>query len=115
MDKKFNKINGEIGEVLAVEFLKKKKYKVLQQNYTTKLGEIDIICLVKNVVVFVEVKARETFAFGRPSEAVNQQKQRKIRRVAEEYLIRNKLTQIPVRFDVIEVVGETINHIENAF
>ena len=115
MDKKFNKINGQIGETFAEKYLKKQKYKILQKNFSTKLGEVDIICQQKKTIIFVEVKSRETLAFGRPSEAVNEQKQRKIRRVAEEYLIRNHLVDASIRFDVIEIIGENINHIENAF
>ena len=115
MDKKFNKISGQTGENQALEYLKKKKYKILTQNFKTKIGEIDIICQTKKTIVFVEAKSRETLAFGRPSEAVNVHKQAKIRRVAEEYLIRNHQTESPVRFDVVEVLGEEINHIENCF
>ncbi|MBE7073712.1 MAG: YraN family protein [Clostridiales bacterium] len=115
MDKKFNKISGQIGENKAVEYLQNKKYKILAQNFTTHIGEVDIICVFKKTIVFVEVKARETLAFGRPSEAVNELKQSKIRRVAEEYLIRNHLEDVPIRFDVIEIVGNYINHIENCF
>ena len=61
-----NKIEGDRGEILAVEFLKKKGYKVVETNYTNKLGEIDIIALDKKTLVFVEVKCRSTLAFGRP-------------------------------------------------
>lgn len=115
MEKRLNKVSGQAGELQSLEYLKDKKYKILAQNYKTHIGEIDIICQLKNIIVFVEVKKRETLLFGRPSEAVNRHKQAKIRRVAEEYLIRNHLTENPSRFDVIEIIGENINHIENCF
>ncbi|MBQ8443805.1 MAG: YraN family protein [Clostridia bacterium] len=115
MDKKFNKINGSIGENQAIQYLKKKKYQILAQNYKTRIGEIDIICKNKECIVFVEVKMRESCQFGRPCEAVNMHKQHKIRRVAEEYLIRSHIADTPIRFDVIEVLGDEINHIENCF
>ena len=94
---------------------KNHKYKILERNYSTKIGEIDIVAEKNNTIVFIEVKMRETCAFGRPSEAVNTFKQAKIRRVAEEYLIRNRLTDSQIRFDVLEVIGQDVNHIENAF
>lgn len=116
MRKQFNKIEGNIGEIMAINYLKDKKYKILETNYRNNLGEVDIIAMQKRAVVFIEVKARQTLAFGRPSEAVNFEKQRKIRKVAMLYLIQNNLTESETRFDVIEVIGnEEVNHIENAF
>ncbi len=110
-----NKINGDKGEILAANFLKKKKYKILQTNFKIKLGEIDIIAEKDGVIVFVEVKNRSTFAYGRPIEAVNAQKQNKIRKVAEVYLMLKNKSLNDTRFDVIEVSGDQIDHIENAF
>ena len=115
--KQFNKIIGTAGESLAEKYLKKKKYKILAKNYTNRLGEIDIIASKKKVIVFVEVKTKTTLEFGRPSEMVTDEKQRKIHDVASLYLISSGLyDKQPVRFDVVEVLGENeINHIENAF
>ena len=115
MKKEFNSTVGYIGEFDACEYLKKKNYKILAKNYSNKIGEIDIIAIQGNVIVFVEVKTRKTLAFGRPSEAVNFPKQQKIRRCAEWFLVQKKLMESPCRFDVIEVVDQEINHIENAF
>lgn len=115
MRKELNVVQGRIGEFDSCKYLEKKRYKIIEQNYKNKLGEIDIIAKDKNTIVFVEVKKRNTLAFGRPSQAVNLQKQRKIRQVATLYLVKNKLLDNQCRFDVIEVVGEEINHIENAF
>ncbi len=113
--KELNKVLGVSGETFAKNYLKKKGYKIIEQNYKNKLGEIDIIASKDKTIIFIEVKARDTIAYGRPSEAVNFFKQNKIRKVAERFLIENKLTACPCRFDVIEIVGQELNHIENAF
>ncbi len=113
--KVLNKINGDVGEILAVNFLKKKNYKILETNFKTKFGEIDIVALDNKVVVFVEVKRRKTLAYGRPIEAVDFRKQQTIRRVAEFYLMLKKMPLCDCRFDVIEILGEDINHEINAF
>lgn len=116
----FNKKTGDIGEQLATEFLKKKKYKILERNFKNKIGEIDIIARLKKQIVFVEVKTRSSLQFGNPSEAVNSHKQYKIRQVAECYLMQKKIEDSDIRFDVIEVLEEdngykVVNHLENAF
>lgn len=110
-----NKIEGNVGEIKAVNFLKKKKYKIITTNYKNKIGEIDIIAEKDDLIVFVEVKNRSTFAFGRPIEAVTLQKQNKIKKVAEIFLMMNHIQYHNVRFDVIEVFDDFVNHTENAF
>ena len=78
---------GQKGEKMAQKYLKKQKYKILEKNFRTKLGEIDIICFDKkeNQIVFVEVKAKTSDYFGLPREMVDEQKQQKIERVATLY------------------------------
>ena len=90
MGKHLNKVTGMRGELLAVKFLKKQKYKILETNFTTVIGEIDIIALYKDTLVFVEVKTRLTKVFGLPREAVGSFKQNKIRLVATSYLKADK-------------------------
>ena len=114
MRKEFNKIHGRIGEFDASEYLKKQNYKIIDQNYKNKIGEIDIIAQKDKTIVFVEVKKRLTLQFSRPCEAVTPYKQNKIRKVAQLYLMQKKI-DLPCRFDIIEVLDEEINHIENAF
>ena len=109
------KILGIAGETQAKEFLIKKGYQILEMNYTTKLGEIDIIAKIKDTTVFVEVKGRQTKRFGLPREAVTPYKQRKIRLVATQYMQSHKLWDKKVRFDCVEILSDTITHIENAF
>ena len=113
--KVFNKIKGFLGEEKASKFLKKKKYKIIERNFKNSIGEIDIIARIKQTVVFVEVKARESDRFGLPCEAVGHFKQNKIRLVAQSYIKLKRLEKFEIRFDVIEVLDGKINHIENAF
>lgn len=110
-----NKIIGAQGEKLAQEYIKKLGYKVIETNFATKFGEIDIIAIDKKVIVFIEVKNRSSLKYGRPSEAVNKYKQNKIKLVAEFYMQKHKLHNSFCRFDVIEILNSEINYIINAF
>lgn len=109
----YNKNLGDKGEKLAVKYLKKNKYKILEKNYKCPLGEADIIAKDKEDFVFIEVKTRNGDNFGAPSEAVDKNKQLKYRRIAGFYL--ENAENSFIRFDVIEVVNGNINHIKNAF
>lgn len=109
------KVYGNTGEDIACSYLKKQKYKILERNFTTPVGEMDIVAQKKKTIVIVEVKRRATDRFGAPSEAVNKHKQRKISQIAFIFLQQNGLLDHSARFDVIEVLGSEVNHIENAF
>ncbi len=111
------KNKGRSGEDIAANFLKNKGYEIIDRNYSTKLGEIDIIAAHEGYIVFVEVKARFDDKFGFASEAVHYVKQRKIAQVAAQYIKKFRLFDHFVRFDVIEVytAEKRVNHIENAF
>ena len=111
-------IFGKKSEIIASQFLKKKGFKIIETNYKNKIGEIDIIAKDKDYLVFVEVKARISRAFGDPTEAVDYKKQQKIRNVAELYLIQNHKTEKSCRFDVVTILGDEqpiITHIIDAF
>lgn len=96
---------GEQGEEYAVQFLREKGYRILKRNYKTRIGELDIIASDGGTLVFVEVKSRESIKYGRPFEAVNYYKKRKIANVALLYL--KKLKDIPpCRFDVVSIFFE---------
>lgn len=97
---------GQLGEELAVDLLKAKGYIILERNFRCKLGEIDIIARDKDTLVFLEVRSKSSSGFGVPQESVNYKKQRTIRRVAEYYLIKNKLQNDFCRFDVIAVTWQ---------
>ena len=111
----YKKLLGRAGEVKAAEFLKKKGYEITDKNFKTRIGEIDVIARDGEYVVFVEVKTRTDDLYGAPSEAVDYKKREKYRLVAAEYLQKHELTDVPCRFDVVEIENGKINHIENAF
>src|SRR5687767_10698742 len=91
---------GKLGEDLACDELARRGYEILALRYRTRLGEIDIIARHDEAIVFVEVKARVTDRFGGAAAAVTGEKQRRIGRMALEYLSRNRLFDKPCRFDV---------------
>ena len=102
---------GKIGEQLAARYLRNNGYKILSQNFRMgRYGEIDIIADKEGVLTFIEVKTRTSKRFGSPAESVTYDKQRKIRRVAEYYLmITGKMSCMPViAFDVIEIITDGI-------
>jgi putative endonuclease len=94
---------GDHGEDLAAAALKQRGYKILERNYVTPLGEIDLIARQGKVLVVVEVKTRKSTRFGSPQEAVSAAKQGRLRRLADYYLKAKRLTGSPVRFDVVAV------------
>lgn len=109
---------GKKGEELAVEFLKKLGYTIIETNWQEKKFEIDIIAQDKSELVFVEVKTRSTNYFGKPEESVTPTKQKHLIEGANYYLEKHEI-DLECRFDVISVVinknEETINHIKDAF
>ena len=109
------KIKGLYGEDLAVKHLVRQKYKIIARNYSCPTGEIDIVALDKKTLVFVEVKARANQSFGLPGEAVNKPKQWHIAKTAQYFIHEYQVFSLEKRFDVIEILGEKINHIKNAF
>ena len=96
---------GEKGEGVAVKFLRKRGYKIIVQNFKTRIGEIDIIARDGETLAFIEVKTRESIEYGRPFEAVNRFKKKKIVNVALLYLKRFKEIP-PCRFDVVSIYYE---------
>jgi putative endonuclease len=111
---------GESGEEIALRFLKKRRYKIVVQNYRCKFGEVDIIARdPDNILSFIEVKTRSSCTHGTPQEAVHPRKQAQISRVALEFIQRYGLEHHRARFDVVAVQlsssGYTIELIQNAF
>lgn len=102
-------------EQIAGEYLKTKGYEIIQYNFYSKSGEIDIVANHGGYLVFVEVKYRESNKNGHPLEAVSITKQKAISKCAAYYLKKNKISDIPVRFDVVGILGEQITLIQNAF
>ena len=110
---------GKKSENLAVWYLKKIGYKIIEQNYRTPLGEIDIIAKEKKTIVFVEVKSRRSIRYGNPKWAVTPKKQRKISMVALQYLKSIRQTDAKARFDVVAITSNRdeprIEIVKNAF
>ena len=97
---------GKIGEILAYKYLKRHRYAILARNYSTPIGEIDIVAEDGDVLVFVEVKMRRSEAYGLPEEAIDIKKRRKLTRLAQFYIKRNGLYGKEARFDVVSIVAQ---------
>lgn len=114
---------GNLGEDAAAKFLKKQGYKIIGRNFSTQMGEIDILAQDGEYLVFVEVKLRKAEDHGTPAEFVNYHKQQRLRKTAAFYLQQHDPNAF-ARFDVVEIVGyekgsklkiERIGVIKNAF
>jgi len=95
---------GDAGEDLAAKVLKKQGYKILERNYVTPIGEIDIIARHQGDLVFIEVKTRRSNKFAEPRDAVNPAKQARLQRLADYYLQRKRLGEVEMRFDVVGII-----------
>ena len=98
-----NKECGYYGEDICVEYLKNNSYEILERNFNSKNGEIDIIAKENDELVFIEVKTRRNFKYGIPIEAINDAKIKHIKKAAIYYLHKTKNENANVRFDAIEV------------
>ncbi|MCI9304493.1 YraN family protein [Clostridium sp.] len=119
--KNYNKAIGKYGESIARDFLINNGYKILDMNYRNRYGEIDIISIKNDIIIFCEVKSRYTNSFGNPIEAVTYYKQKQIIKLSEMYLLYEKYNNYNVRYDVIEVNFNKlnnnfkVNHIKDSF
>ena len=112
--------SGKNGEDLAVSCLLKQGYKIIERNYKTKLGEIDIIADCRGCICFVEVRAKNSLSFGAPEETIIKRKQLQIAKAALLYIKKYKLQDKSCRFDVVSIEGvdrpmSEVRLIENAF
>lgn len=107
---------GIIGEKIAQDYLRNEDYKILETNFYTRRGEIDVIAQKDNCIVFIEVKTRTNLKYGTPAMSVNSVKKKHIKFASKIFLALNKLKESEIRFDVIEVLimnGKCeINHLE---
>ena len=106
---------GNKGEDIAAAYLKKHGYTIVERNYNCRFGEIDIIAKQNSYIVFVEVKARSSTAFGMPREAVDWRKQQTIVQCSKLWLTQNKLFGSAVSYDVVEVLNGEVTIIADAF
>jgi putative endonuclease len=109
---------GKLGEELAVEFLEKNGYSILETNWTFQKAEVDIIAKKDTILAVVEVKTRSSIDFGLPQDFVKPKKIQLLVKAINEYVISNDL-EVEVRFDIIalhrEDKGFKIEHLEDAF
>lgn len=110
---------GREGEALAIAYLQKNGYRIVEKNYRCRFGEIDIVALDRKTVCFIEVKTRSTDQYDRPEVAVHKQKQHKLSRVALWFLREKRLNNVRARFDVLAIRKRgklnEIQHFKNAF
>lgn len=92
---------GALGEETAVKAIKKQGYKVIERNYRTRLGEIDIIAKDGEYTCFIEVRLRKNNDFGSPADTIDTVKQQKLIRTAKYYAVTNKIYDTPMRFDAV--------------
>ena len=109
---------GKLGEEMAVEFLQKNGYKILETNWTFQKAEVDIIAKKENTLAIIEVKTRSSLDFGLPQDFVKPKKIQLLVKAVNEYAISNEL-DLEVRFDIIAIHKEReiykIEHITDAF
>lgn len=98
---------GNDSERLARKFLERQGYRLVQSNFRSKWGEIDLIMRKGQELIFVEVRSKSTFRYGQPTETINDSKQGKIRKTAQLYLYQHQeLEQCYCRFDVIAIAWQ---------
>jgi putative endonuclease len=115
------KVLGAEGEEEAARYLKKRGLKIIERNYHSRLGEIDLVAQDGRRWVFVEVKPRIKGDGDPPQSAVTPLKQRRLARLAQEYILRRRLGDVHCRFDVVSVLFDNtdrikeVRHLPNAF
>ena len=109
---------GKEGEQLAVDFLLKNNYNIIERNYRFDKAEVDIIAQKEDILAIIEVKTRSTADFGDPQEFVKPKQIQRLVKAVDEYVVVNDL-DVEVRFDIVAIVREgkdfNIEHLENAF
>jgi putative endonuclease len=113
------KAKGDRGEDIAVQFILSEGMKIVETHYRSGRGEIDIVAREGDILVFCEVKTRESPGFGDPEYAVHRRKQAQIRRIAEAYMLEHGIQDQVCRFDVAAVLldgaNRAIRYYRNAF
>lgn len=109
---------GKKGEQLAVDYLQKNNYEIIERNYRFDKAEVDIIAKKKDVLAIIEVKTRSTTEFGNPQDFVKPKQIQRLVKAVDEYVIVNDL-DVEIRFDIIAIVKAknnfTIEHLKDAF
>ncbi len=108
-----NKDIGQRGEVEAIIYLRKKGYQILQQNFQTHWGEIDIIAKKDNTICFFEVKTRIGVSYGRPHDSINAGKINRLSRPIHYFLLQNNLKNYKLSLDVLSIILKSNLNVEN--
>lgn len=104
---------GDGGEDLAVHYLEGKGHQILERNFRVSFGEIDIITLDRDTLVFIEVKKKTTDRYGAPGEMITAGKLEKIQRTAEAYIAKHGLAEANCRIDAVLIDGKRVELLEN--
>lgn len=115
MDNISKRKTGSLYENLAAAYLDAQGFRIIERNFRCRSGEIDIIAFEGSCLCFIEVKYRKDDRCGRPAAAVTLSKQRTIIRVSEYFIMRRNLYNTMRRYDVIEILGNEIHLIRNAY
>ena len=102
--KRLNYEIGAYGESLAKNFLRDQGYYILEQNFSCKIGEIDLIARDGDYICFVEVKTRYSQDYGTPGESITYHKRKKLYKIAQYYILINKIQNSSFRFDAVEII-----------
>ncbi len=119
-EKSHNKILGEKGERAARQYLERRGFEIIDANWTCGFGEVDIVAIDEETLVFVEVKTRSGIEHGLPEEAITQTKRKKYEKIAMAYLEQSEYNDLPIRFDAISITlmaedRAFLRHHKNAF
>lgn len=102
----YQKNLGKIGEDLALDFLKSHSFSILEKNFRSKFGEIDIIAEKEHCLYFIEVKTRSNLNYGKPFESVGKRKIYHIKKAAQYYLLKNKFEDYKLKISVFSILME---------
>ena len=106
---------GARSEQLAVTFLESRGYLIVERNFKTKIGELDIIARDRDILVFVEVRSRANDDFGSALDAVHAEKRQKVSRMAQQYIAWRRPAFEAARFDVVAITGEHVELVRDAW
>lgn len=110
---------GTWGEETAAGYLKACGYKIIERNFYCRIGELDLVAMDGETIVFIEVKTRRSLAYGLPCESITETKKYHIRRTIKYYLMIHGLEGIDLRIDIMEILVKNqstyVRHIKNAF
>ncbi len=110
-----NRARGQYGEDRAAQWYLDSGYDILDRNWRNSSGELDLVARLGDTIVFVEVKARASLAFGSPFEAITVAKQRRIRGLAADWMRASEHTAALLRFDAVAVIGTDVEVLLAAF